>query len=72
MPEVRGGSFVEKQYGVGVTSQHGGWHALGDVVLHSGGHGPALFVPDARSSTDFDSKMVAMPAVIARSEVPRL
>jgi hypothetical protein len=41
MPEVRGGSFVEKQYGVGVTSQHRGWHALGDVVLH-GGHGPCL------------------------------
>jgi hypothetical protein len=42
MPEVRGGSFVEKQYGVGVTSQHRGWHALGDVVLHNGGHGPCL------------------------------
>jgi hypothetical protein len=36
--EVRGGCFVEKQYGVGVTPQHRGWHALGDVVLH-GGHG---------------------------------
>ena len=28
---------------------------------------PALFVPDARSRTDFESKMVAIPAVIARS-----
>jgi hypothetical protein len=31
-----------------------------------------LFVPDARRRTDFESKMVAMPPVIARSEVPRL
>src|SRR5215211_1029199 len=42
VPEVRGGCFVEKEYGVGVTSQHGGWHALGDVVLHNGGHGPCF------------------------------
>src|SRR5215211_8793705 len=42
VPEVRGGCFVEKEYGVGVTSQHGGWHALGDVVLHSGGHSPCF------------------------------
>src|SRR5215210_3737082 len=42
VPEVRGGSFVEKQYGALVTSQHRGWHALGDVVLHGCGHGPCL------------------------------
>src|SRR5215208_6495252 len=42
VPEVRGGCFVEKQYGVGVIPQHRGWHALGDVVLHGRGHGPCL------------------------------
>src|SRR5215218_278875 len=42
VPEVRGGCFVEKQYGVMVIPQHRGWHALGDVVLHGRGHGPCL------------------------------
>src|SRR5215207_4476465 len=40
--QVRGGCFVEKEYGVGMIPQHRGWHAFGDLVLHGRGHGPRL------------------------------
>src|SRR5829696_6681705 len=42
VPEIRGGCLVEKQYGIGVTPQHRGWHALVDVVLHGRRHGSCL------------------------------